>query len=252
MLKFGTRRFRPGWGVSVAAAIAMVIALSLGNWQLRRAEEKQALQERFDNRERGATLRLPSSLVEVKDVEYARVSVRGEFLPHHTILLDNRVRNGVVGYDVVTPVRIEGGELCVLVNRGWIAAGPRRDVLPKFPTPAGPQSLEGIALVPGGRYFEFGGDHAAGKKTAAAVEPVWQHLNFERYAETTRLALQPFLIRQTSASDDGLARVWDRPDRGVDIHRGYAFQWYSLAALILVLYVVLNLRSIEPAPPRQD
>ena len=230
----------------------MLVALSLGNWQLRRAEEKQALQERFENRERGATLQVQSRLVEVKDVEYARVSVHGEFLPHHTILLDNRVRNGVAGYDVVTPVRIEGGELCVLVNRGWIAAGPRRDVLPSFPTPAGLRSLEGIAVAAGSRYFEFGADHAAGKKTAAAVEPVWQHLNFERYAETTRLALQPFLIRQTSASDDGLARTWERPDRGVDIHRGYAFQWYSLAALILVLYVVLNFRNIDIAPPRQD
>ena len=252
MLKIGTRKFRPGWGTSIAAAVAMAIALSLGNWQVRRAEEKLALQERFENRGRGATLQVPSRLVEVKDVEYARVSVRGEFLPHHTILLDNRVRNGVVGYDVVTPVKIEGGELCVLVNRGWIAAGPRRDVLPKFPTPADPQSLEGIAVVAGSRYFELGADHAAGKQTAAAAEQVWQHLNFERYAETTRLALQPFLIRQTSASDDGLARVWERPDRGVDIHRGYAFQWYSLAALILVLYVVLNLRSIDTAPPRQD
>ena len=229
----------------------MAIAVSLGNWQLRRAEEKLALQERFDNRGSGAMLQVPSLPVEVKDVEFARVSARGEFLPHYTILLDNRVRNGVVGYDVLTPLRIEGGELCVLVNRGWIAAGPRRDVLPKIPTPAGPQSLEGIALVPGGRYFEFGGDSTAGEKTAAAVEPVWQHLKFERYAQTTRLALQPFLIRQTSASADGLARVWDRPDRGVDIHRGYAFQWYSLAALILVFYVVLNLRSIEPAPPRE-
>ena len=229
----------------------MLVAVSLGNWQLRRAEEKQALQERLDNRGRGAALQLPSRPVEVKDVEYARVSLRGEFLPQHTILLDNRVRNGVAGYEALTPVRIEGGELCVLVNRGWIAAGPRRGVLPEFPTPAGPQSLEGIALVPGGRYFEFASEHAAGKKTGAAA-PVWQNLDFERYAQTTRLTLQPFLVRQISASDDGLARMWERPDRGVDIHRGYAFQWYSLAALILVLYVVLNLRSIEPAPPRQD
>ena len=230
----------------------MAVALLLGNWQQRRAEEKQALQDRFDSRGRGATLQVPPRLIELNGVEYARVWVRGEFLPEHTILLDNRLRNGVAGYEVLTPVRIEGGGLCVLVNRGWIAAGPRRDLLPKFPTPAGPQSLEGIALAPGGRYFEFAAERTAGKKTGAAVEPVWQQLNFERYVETTRLALQPFLLRQTSASDDGLARSWERVDRGIDIHRGYAFQWYSLAALILVLYVVLNFRSIEPAPPRQD
>jgi surfeit locus 1 family protein len=252
MLTTGTRKFRPGWGASIAAAVAMSIAVSLGNWQTRRAEEKLALQERLENRARGAALQVPPRLVEAKDVEFARVSVRGEFLRQHTILLDNRVHNGVVGYDVVTPIRIEGGELCVLVNRGWIAAGPRRDVLPKFPTPAGPQPLEGIAMIAGGRYFELGGEGAAGRKAGAAVEPVWQHLKLERFAETTGLAVQPFFIQQTSASDDGLERVWERPDRGVNINRGYAFQWYSLAALILVIYVVLNLRNVDTAPPRQD
>ena len=234
------------------AVLALALAISLGNWQVRRAGEKQALQEKSDERERGATLQVPSHRVKVEDVEYARVLVRGEFLPQHTILLDNRVKQGVVGYDVVTPVRIEGGELCVLVNRGWIAGGLRRDVLPKFPTPIGLQLLEGIAVTPSSRYFEFGAGHAAGKNAGAVTEPVWQHLNLDRYAESKRLALQPFLIRQTSASGDGLARLWERPDRGVNINRGYAFQWYSLAALILVLYVVLNFRKVETAPPRQD
>ena len=252
MLKAGAWRFRAGWGVSCAAAVALAAALSLGNWQARRAEEKQALQERSDQRGRGATLQVSPRRAELTDVEYAHVSVRGEFLPQHTILLDNRVHQGMVGYDVLTPVRIEGGELCVLVNRGWIAAGPRRDVLPKFPTPAGPQSLAGIAAAAGGRYFELGAGPAAGGKTGATMNPVWQNLNLEQYAATTRLALQPFLVRQSSASDDGLIRIWERPDRGVNVHRGYAFQWYSLATLILVLYVVLNVRNTDIAPPRQD
>ena len=75
------RKFRPGWVASVAAGVAVAIAVSLGNWQLRRAGEKLALQERLDDRGRNATLQLPSRPVEAKDVEYARVAVRGEFLP---------------------------------------------------------------------------------------------------------------------------------------------------------------------------
>ena len=44
-----------------------------------------------------------------------------------------------------------------------------------------------------------------------------------------------FVVQQTNDTGDGLRRVWPRPDAGVDKHRGYAFQWYSLAALIAVL-----------------
>ena len=252
MLTFGARKFRPGWGASIATAVALGITLSLGNWQVRRAEEKLALQERLDSRARDGALEVTPRRLEAKDVQYARVSAHGIFLARYTILLDNRVHNGVVGYDVVSPLRIDGGDMCVLVNRGWIAAGPRRDVLPNFRTPAGLQSLEGIADVAGRGYLELGEDRAAESKPGAAVEPVWQHLKLERYAQLTGLAVQPFFIRQISASDDGLVRVWERPDRGVDINRGYAFQWYSFAALILILYVVLNLRNVDKPPPRQD
>ncbi len=252
MLKIGSRNFSPSWGASLAAAVAVAIMVSLGNWQTRRAEEKLALQEKLDIRGRGVALQVPSRLIDAKNVEFARVTVRGEFLRRRTILLDNQVRKGVVGYDVLTPLRIEGGELCVLVNRGWIAAGLRRDVLPIIPTPAGTQSIEGIAVLPSHRYFELGADGETGRQSGGAMAPVWQHLNLERYAEATGLAVQPFFIRQTSAGDDGLARVWDRLDRGVDINRGYAFQWYSFAALILVLYVSLNLRIADTQPPRQD
>jgi surfeit locus 1 family protein len=248
VLKLRGRAFRPGWGASIAAAIAIAIAVLLGNWQVWRAEEKLALQERFDDRGRGAVLQISARAIDARAVEFFRVAARGEYLSRHTILLDNRVQNGIVGYQVLTPLRIEGGELCVLVNRGWVAAGSRREVLPQFSTPAGVRTIEGIAVVPARKFFELGG----GADPAADSGPVWQHLDFERIARTTHLPLQPFVIQQTGAAEDGLQRVWERPDTGVNIHRGYAFQWYALAILILVLYVTLNLKRIDTQAPRQN
>jgi surfeit locus 1 family protein len=234
MLTIGSRAFHPGWAASIAAVLALAAAISLGNWQVRRAGEKLALQERLDDRSHGAPVQIPSQPVAAGAIEYSRVTVRGEFLPQHTILLDNKVHNGQVGYQVLTPLRIEGGELCVLVNRGWVAAGPRREILPQFPTLAGTQQVEGIAVPPARRYFELG--------PAVTSGPVWQNLVLGRYAAATRLTLQPFLVQQLNVGDDGLTRIQERPDTGVNMHRGYAFQWYALGVLVVVLYVALNLK----------
>jgi cytochrome oxidase assembly protein ShyY1 len=44
---------------------------------------------------------------------------------------------------------------------------------------------------------------------------------------------------------DGLLREWLRPDAGIEKHAAYALQWYSLAALAVVLAVVLSFRKNE-------
>jgi len=122
----------------------------------------------------------------------------------------------------------------VLVNRGWTAAGARRDSLPQIPTPAGMETVEGIAVVPSSHILELDA------KTEEGI--VWQNLVIARYANWSGLKLQPVVLQQTSGAADGLARVWARPDTGADKHRGYAFQWYALAATILILYVALSYR----------
>lgn len=230
-------RIRPVWLIAAAAGCAAFVAL--GNWQSRRAEEKLAAQERLDALAAAAPARLPATLVEAAEYAGRRVTVRGEYVPKHAVLIDNRIHKGAAGYHVVTPVRIEGGDVHVLVNRGWIAAKPRRDELPAIATPAGLQLIEGLAVVPSGRVYELAPDVARG--------PVRQNLVIERIATETGLRLQPFVVQQTSDAGDGLVRVWERPDTGVNTHRAYAVQWYALALLTAVVYVVLGLHRVRAA-----
>ncbi|TMI45909.1 MAG: SURF1 family protein, partial [Betaproteobacteria bacterium] len=51
-------------------------------------------------------------------------------------------------------------------------------------------------------------------------------------------------IEQRSDSGDGLLREWPRPDAGIERHESYALQWYSLAALAVILAAVLSFRRI--------
>jgi surfeit locus 1 family protein len=212
--------------------------ISLGNWQMRRADEKLARQALFDTRQ-AVTLALPAQAVSAEQFEWSRISARGEFIADKTVLLDNRIAHGRAGYHVVTPLRLDGGKLTLLVNRGWVAAGARRDVLPQVRTPAGTQQLEGIAVVPTARFVELSKDAAS----AAQEGKVWQNLTLERYRAWSGLELQTVVMQQTNDTHDGLERVWEAPNLGVDKHRSYALQWYSIAVLILVLYVFLNLRN---------
>ncbi|MBK5103458.1 MAG: SURF1 family protein [Burkholderiales bacterium] len=230
----GGRRFRPAFLPGVAALAAIALTLSLGNWQSSRAEEKLALGRNLDDAARRVQLALPPSPVDAHDYEFARVSARGEYSARHTVLLDNKVLRGVAGYQVLTPLKIVGGDMNVLVNRGWVAAGTRRDILPQISTPAGITAVEGIALVPGSHIFELG--------TTTEEGIVWQNLVLARYAKWSGLKLQPVVLQQTSAAADGLERVWARPDTGADKHRGYAFQWYALATTILIAYVAFSFK----------
>ncbi|HEU5282957.1 MAG TPA: SURF1 family protein, partial [Burkholderiales bacterium] len=104
--------------VALAAAGGVIVTAWLGNWQLDRAAEKLALQQRMDLAQHQPALHLPSEPVAADTLLYQRVEARGEFRPELTILLDNRVHEGVVGYEVITPLRLAHSDLHVLVNRG--------------------------------------------------------------------------------------------------------------------------------------
>ena len=234
-IHIGERVFRPGLATSVAAAAFIALTVSFGDWQTRRAEEKLELSRKIEQSTRGPLLSIPSTQLAAVEFERRRVSARGRFAARATLFLDNKVLRGVAGYHVLTPLRLEGGDLHVLVDRGWIAAG-ERSRLPAVPAPEGVQTIEGIAVVPGRRYIELAPEAASG--------PLRQNLVLEREEKRLALRLQPFVIEQTSDAQDGLAREWERPDTGVDRHRSYALQWYSFAVLAAILYVAL---SFKPA-----
>lgn len=224
--------FRPGLALLALAAIAVMILL--GNWQTRRAEQKLALQQRVDALAQGPMLPLSSTPVTAADYAHSRVTVRGEFAPQYTVFVDNRVLRGLPGYHVVTPLRIRGGDMYVLVNRGWVGVGPTRAQFPPIRTPAGELMLEGVAVVPPERVYELARETGTG--------PLVQHLVPARIAERTGFKLQPVVLQQTSDTNDGLVRHLERPDLGVNNHRAYALQWYAMGVLVVVLYLTLNLR----------
>jgi surfeit locus 1 family protein len=209
--------FRPrAWSILLAAALCAA-GIALGNWQSDRAAQKRAARATVE-----------------------QVSLRGSFEPRYTVLLDNKLYRGRPGYEVVQPLRLDGGRH-VVVDRGWIAAGPSREQLPEIRTPVGEIALTGVRLKRFAQaYVPPGAAPAEGK--------VWQNVTLERFAAWSGLALEPYVVEQHSGADDGLVRDWPRAGTGAEVHESYALQWYSLAVLSLILFFALNLK-IEKRKP---
>lgn len=177
---------------------------------------------------------LPASPVKSGDYRFRRVEAQGIYAPQYMIYLDNKVHGGVIGYQVIMPLKIGASNLYVLVNRGWIAGSGRRDQLPRIFTPGGTVKVSGVAIVPSDKFVELSAQTVEGR--------VWENLALERYRARTRLDIQPVVILQQDDAQDGLAREWERPDTGADKHLARAFTWYTMALTVFIIYVALNVK----------
>src|SRR5512145_2444422 len=214
--------FRPrAWAFVLAAAVCAA-GIALGNWQAGRAAEKRALGAELERAFRSPPIEIGSEIVAADALVYKHVAARGRLVDEHTVYLDNKLRRGRPGYEVVTPLRLDGTH--VLVNRGWVEAGSSREAIPNVPAPAGEVRVQGLALARLPHALALG--PAAGGK-------VRQNLDIDSFGRESGLRLQPIVIEQHSPAADGLARDWQPPHTGVEKHESYALQWYSLAGLAL-------------------
>ncbi|MEF9927762.1 MAG: SURF1 family protein [Massilia sp.] len=229
-------RFRPV--ALIAALIVALIGILLGNWQQDRAAYKTDLQARQLARAAEPPFNLNATIAASPDLEFRRVRVHGEFVAGWPVLLANRPRGSQSGFYLAMPFKIAGADEHVLVLRGWLPRQAEFDKLPTFATPAGPVTLEGRLVLSAGKVMELGDGPPLAP--GAAV----QNLTPQALAQASGLRLLPFLVQQTlpATPADLMARDWPLPEAGIDKHRGYAFQWYALAALALLFYVMTGFR----------
>ena len=211
--------------------------VALGNWQSRRADAKRELARELDEAARATPLELAAGPLDPAALVHRHVVARGSFVAEGTVLLANRLRHGRSGYEVVTPLKLGDSGWHVLVNRGWVAA-PASPGEIAARTPGGTQAIDGIALERLSHALE------AGAPSRGAIR---QNLDIAAFAAETGLPLEPLVIEQHSDTGDGLLRDWPRADLGIEKNESYALQWYSFAALAILLAVVLSFRRAPGA-----
>ena len=219
------------WLLTVSTWFMIALTFSLGRWQLDRAHYKVQLAASIEASSREAALDQMALLsqVDLAGQLHRSVQLQGRWLAERTVYLDNRPMGGRAGFWVLTPLQLDGSTQVVLVQRGWIARDfIDRQRLAPVQTPEGMVQVSGrLALWPG-KLYELAGDEQG---------LIRQNLDIAQFRVESGLPLVNALVVQVGPASEGLQRNWDAPNLGVDKHRGYAFQWFGLSALLLALYV---------------
>ena len=227
----------------LATVVLVAIGVSAGRWQDGRAAQKLALEARLAAGNAAAPLDLGAAPVVAAEVEFRRVRLQGEWVSGWPVYLDNRPHDGRPGFYLLMPLRLAGSDMHVLVARGWL---PRdmadRSKLPSYATPAGPVVVEGIARLAPGHVMQLG---EAPKLAPGAIV---QNADAAALAAATGWKFQPLVVEQSSPDGatgiaEALQRDWPAPAMGADKHKGYAFQWYALAAMAVLFFVFTGLRK---------
>ena len=243
-LRIGKRSFAPpAWAVGVTV-LGLAVFVSLGYWQLGRAQQKQALLDAFMS---GSEDTVDATGLGFEALpRYQRIRLRGAYDASRQILLDNMPSAaGRPGYRVLTPLERADGQGWVLVDRGWVPLGASRDVLPDVAVDAGERELSGTLdelPIPGVRVGPAAapGDTSWPRVLLFPTEPDVE--------SALGVGVESRIILLDANLPDGFERKW-RPALGFgpERHLGYAVQWFAFALVAIVLFVALNLKRAGPA-----
>ena len=228
---------------SIAALALVVLTVSLGNWQTRRAEEKRQLQAARDQAALQPPVMLDASALDTPAALLGRRAIAdGRFLNEHSVFVDNRSYRGQAGFHVLTPFRLEGSSAVVLVLRGWVPSDPAaRSRLPTLTESHSALRIEALVQRDLDQVLEL-----MKAPAPAPGERLWQNASVDSISRWSGLTLPPVVLRQTAEVGSPaatLVRDWPSPGAGVDKHRAYAFQWYSMAVLVICLWLIYFWRA---------
>lgn len=230
------RRFRPRPVATLVAVAFTALFAGLGVWQLHRAQEKESLAAAFEAQRRLPPLDVGSEPVEIAAHRYRDAVARGRFAKNHQIYVDNVVLDGRPGYEVFTPLALEGGQGHVLIDRGWLAQGASRTERPSVPVPDGEVTISGWLDHPRSLPVIVAGDIPANAS-------FWPYLDIDTLAKRLDAPLPRYVIHAAAPQDSALRQKAPEFDAKMGMHIGYAIQWFAFAAVAAGTYVATSLRK---------
>jgi surfeit locus 1 family protein len=236
-IKIGSRIFAPRAFTTLVALILIALLISLGRWQLRRADEKRQL---FDSFAAGTSATRLIDLETPPLRRYQHVEGSGHYDQARQVLIDNMVNAGRAGYFVITPFALTGGGW-VLVNRGWVPLGASRADRPAIAVAGDMRRVRGRSdnlPSPGIRLGAKG--KLAPPYPVVAAFPI--HAELAQLLGESSWTSAADLVLLDPGEPDGYVRNWSAPGFPPLRHIGYAVQWFALALTLAVIYVVTNLR----------
>ena len=232
--EIGPLKLRINWLILACVLLTALTFVRLGLWQLGRAEEKMAAEAEFSQQQEiNATPidNIPAISPDDSNDELRNlhVSLEGEYVNERTILLLAKFFEGQIGFEVVTPFRLQDSNHLVLVSRGWTSGILPPNTPPRLRPISGPVRLSAQIYVP------EAGERILASQIDAGQWPLRiRSIEIEILESILQEPLFPYVVRLTQEQPGMLVRHWPVTNTDVNANLSYAFQWFTFALIVLL------------------
>jgi surfeit locus 1 family protein len=232
----------------VLVVTASFVMIGLGIWQLQRLQERRAANAEIRTLMAQPALSLMGSTGKLP--EYTPVQGSGVYDFASEIVLRDRAHDQAPGVHVLTPLRLDGSDKAVLVDRGWIPY-TQADLAARVAVdgPAGPVTVLGIARASQARSFFLLPADPTPSPGASRLD-AWFWVNIPQIQGQMPYPLLPFFLEAAPRADLSILPIseYDDIDLSDGPHLSYAIQWFSFAAILIIGSVVLWRQRRRRAP----
>lgn len=237
-LNIGAYRFSPGILPSITTLAFMYLMVFMAQWQAGKAEFKDNLRDKIVARKDLPAITLEQLPATESDRLFLPVVIDGQYDVEHSFLLDNKVLNRHVGYDVYTPLKMPDGR-SILVNRGFLPQGRTRQDLPVIETPDKMLTVKGLIDKVPSRTIVLA-DNVNQVKSWPAV---LQYINDEEIEAILGYPVFNMVLWLDKEENHGFSRTLPALNLDSAKNTGYAFQWYAMTIALLIIYIVVNTKK---------
>ena len=214
--------------ILIFAIIFVPITISLGFWQLDRAEEKREIIANYDELLTSEPINL-----NVKTIykNWQPITTIGRF-KDIVIFEDNAILSGRAGFKIYHLFENGDGSY-VFVHRGFIERNMVKNNLPLINTPKGKQSLVGSVLIKE--------DNSFVQDIEESDARIIQEFNIERLINKFPILkdryLHPFLFNLDIRDNKKFLAIEKPVNMAASKHIGYAIQWFGLCIALIILTI---------------
>ena len=218
----------------IIATLALLI--SLGFWQLDRADEKRAIEGQIANASANS-VELITDVDLLGGKEYRNVRLQGSYIKDKQFIYDNQIVDQISGYYVLTPFILKGDTKVILINRGFIPWNGRRDQIANIDIGAKITGVKVQISKPVKRI------ELKASQIKQDFPVLIQALDLDEMSAIASLDFASIVGLLSPESENGFVRKWEPYTGSIERHIGYAIQWFLMALVLSIIGVRLALKQ---------
>ncbi len=221
---------------SILITATFAFLVSLGFWQLERADDKRSIEASIKQANTGS-VELIKKEEGLQSKEYYEVRLQGKYLSDKQFIYDNQIVDQVSGYYVLTPYALEGQSKSILINRGFIPWNGRRDKLADIVIGQETREIK-VQISKPIKRMEL-------KTSEVSIQfpALIQSIDLQDMADRAKVDFSSVIGLLDASASNGFIRKWEPYTGSIEKHIGYAVQWFLMALVLAIIGIRIAIKQ---------